>query len=553
MTTLQITCGSEPHDFLLPTTPGWHEFWSPSSDGLDVRVFAQQNPAGWDCRVRISNDSVVIGDPSKTKPRIQAPVTMALDGRPGQPSTIFPEDYPMGRGAWRRIQIGPETPIGFCEDWRTRAKSYGPCNLPLPRFGDQQRAAMLNRDGLSLRAILNALQQRQPWTCEDSQDGVFMYPLNFAPHGPSDPGQVAGSGIYFNTGYRQSKPDLQRAFLIAQCEGDRTRFWVERTTGEPISTEHYPGVTPDTWGYPAIPEVLALLGTEADPLPLPYDFAHCIRGFRRTAQVAEQAGDPMCKWMIHAMAQEQRLRFSHRGPLQHDASYHPGNLAALSSYAEPPNTGIFGSEPGRQIGWPAFLVAYDAKLNGWVGEMEAWADAFLAFLDKAVTPTGPIQKVIAGSGWPSNGKYKCQTFEQVILSYGAVGLSTQRQRPVSIYVHRVLEDLYGPTTLMPILGSTGFRGPDHYPRTANDDGSPVTRLQDGTAGYGDPTHAEAACALAAHLDPNPATWMERWNLYGTTGFSTWQEKLAWATSLQAPDNCHWFASGVAIGQKLQST
>lgn len=550
MTTLQITCGSEPHNFDLPTAPGWHEFWSPSVDGLDVRVFAQQGPAGWDCRVRISNDSVVIGDPSKTKPRIQAAISMAIDNQQAQPSTIFPADFPMGRGAWRRIQIGPETPITFRDDWRTASKTYGPCNMPLPRFGDQQRSVMLSRDGTSLRAIHGALQQRQQWTYEDSQDGVFTYPLGFAPHGPPDVGQVAGSGIYFNTGYRQSKPDLQRAFLIAQCEGDRTRFWVERTTGEPISTEHYPAnPTPDTWGYPAIPEVLALLGTEADPLPLPYDFAHCIRGFRRTAQVAEQAGDPMCKWMIHAMAQEQRLRFSHRGRLG-VPGYQPGNLAALTALAEPPNTGVFGSEPGRQIGWPMFLVAYDAKLNGWVGEMETWADFALEFLAKAVTPTGPIQKVIAGSGWPNTPVYKCQSFEQVILGYGAAALAIQRGKLSPIFTTRVLESLYGPSTLMPILGGTAFRGPDHYPRSANDDGTPVTRLQDGTAGYGDPTHAEAACALMAVL-ADPTTWLTRWNLYGTTGFSTWQEKLAWATSLQAPDNLHWIAPGIAIGQKLQ--
>lgn len=557
MSQLTVTTGDEEHVFELPTKPGWHPYWSPSETGLDVRAFGRQlDETSWDFRIRPENTSVVIGDPSKTKPRIQAQITLEVLGGFAHTERDFPEEFPMGRGAWRQVLIGTErAPVTFTPDWRSRSSKYGPCEMPMPTFGPQQRSAMLSRDGASLRAIHNALLAEQPWHYEDSQDGVFSYPLGFAPHGPPDVGQVAGSGIYFNTGYRQSKPDLQRAFLIAQCEGDRARFWVDRTTGEPVSTEHYPATpTPDCWGFPAIPEVLPLLNSidgGGDPLPLPYDHAHLIRGVRRTMQVAEQAGDPMCRWMVHAMANEQRLRFSQRGRLG-VPGYSPGNLAALSAYAEPPNTGVFGSEAGRQIGWPFFLVAYDAKLNGWTGEMGDFADAALAFLDKAVTPAGPIQKVLEGSGWPSNGAFKTQTFENVILAYGATGLATQRGRTRPIYVDRVLESLYGPNTLLPILGGTAFRGPDHYPRSAQDDGSPVTRLQDGTAGYGDSTHAEAACALAAHLDPNPETWMQRWNLYGTTGFSTWQEKLAWATSLQAPDNLAWIAPGVAMAQKLQA-
>lgn len=541
---LIVTVGSERHEF-SPGSPRW----SPSETGPDVWA----SIAGGVAEVEVSNGSIIPGDKSRTKAMLQGDVT--VQAGPGKTLSSqrekFPSTWPMGRGAWRRFVIGgtDEGP-SFRSDWRLAAKRYGPCDLPLPTLGAQQRDVMLALDTTSGRMVLTNLRLGIGFHVDDWDDCVTRYPGSWMPHGPPDNAGVGGTGIYFATGYRNNVADLRRAYLIAQAEHERGRRWYDRRTGDSISTESYPqNPTPDLYGYPVPPE--AMIPTQPDPLPLPYDDAHMIRGFRRTLQVAEQADSPMAKRSLSGLAGFARLVRSHRGRLP-VPGYTPINLAALQWQAgQAPHTGIFGAACGRQIGWDAFLVAADAKLSGWKGEAQSWAVAFLAMIDTATTPAGPIQKAKGGSGnWPVT-EFTCQTFEQVILAYGCAGLAIQMGVPVPIFVHRILENIYGPNNALPMLGA----GPPHYIKTAESNGFPVARLTEGVPNgtgdlYGDPAHSEAACALAASIDPNPATWVERGRLYNHA-FPTWEAKRDWLTST-AVLTLDWECSLLAQMQRIEA-
>jgi hypothetical protein len=543
MSTLTVTTGSHTHTLALAPDANWSEVWSPTPDSLDVRLFSRKLPAppgtaleAWECELEGSNASVVVGDKTKTKPLIQASVDVEYSGGlVVGPRMDWPTVWPIGRASWRRFVIGGAADrrenyrisLGqFSSSWRQRSKAFGPAMMPLPTLGDQQRTAMISQDTASFQYILAALQKGQVWHLDDTMDGVLLPMYGWAPHGPSDPGGVGGTGIVHFTGYRQNIADLRRAYLIAQCEHDRGRRWYVRETGESLSTEHYSGTTPDCWGYPIPPE--AMIQTEQDPLPLGYDAAHEIRGYRRTLQIAEQADSPMAKHSLTGLAGMARLRYSQRGVLA-KPGYHPCTLSQLTLEANAaPGTGTYGSIAGRQLGWDAFLVAEDLKLNGVHGENAVWANAMLDYIETATTPTGPIQKSLGGSGgWPET-YFSCQTFEQPLLAFGAAGLAKQVGRDIPVFVHRVAESIYGPATKVPILPYNSSVGPRHYLKTADDSGAPLAELSDGSD-IGDPAHALSMLALQASLDLRPETWVARGALYEHP-FPSWKDKLAGLTS-----------------------
>lgn len=547
MSTIKVHVGSEVHSFDAGSPP-----WSPSETGPDVWCSIQpQQDGSTVAEIEVSNSSLVPGVPSRTKPLLSADVS--VEGADGVRET-WPSVWPMGRGAWRRYALpgGPNKNASagnFCPAWRQLQKSYGPCNLPLPTLGTQQAALMLSADVTSAREVLHALNGHWPFRVDDTSDAVVFTWEGWSPWGPIDPGQVGGSGIYFMRGGRQNIADLRRAFLIAQCEHERMRRWYRRDTGAPISTEDYPGQTPDLWGYPIPPE--AMIPTEPDPLPIPFDFAHEIRGCSRTIQVAEQADSAMAKRSLAGLAGLARLRFSHRGRLP-VPGYIPVNLRALQAQADgSPNTGIWGSTCGRQIAWAAFEVAESAKLSGWTGEARAWATAFLKLIDTASMPTGPLQKA-QGPPFPS-GVFTCQTFEQVILCHGIVGLARQLGVAIPIAVHRIMESIYGPHQVVGILPYYGSStGPPHFIRTADDAGVPVPVLNQGYPNGeepGDATHALSALALAASMDPNSLTWVQRGAIYDGT-WQSWQARLAYLTSANAPSNLEWYWGWMAAAQAV---
>lgn len=565
MPNLQIQTGDFTHTFPLPTAPGWVTTWSPSDDSLDVWIAIQQVPGGWVAECEIGNVSFVVGDASKTKPRIEVPVEVSVENSMDVGTPIYmahvavrpyPSDWPIGRSTWRRIAINSSFADSnwpaFRDNWRQLATSFGPCDLPIPTQGGGQRAIIVNQDAASLRNVYASLRAGTPFRIEDTSDGVILPMLGYMPMGPWDPGEVGGTGVYFMTGWRNNKSDMRRAYLMAPCEHEREKHYYRRDTGTPISTEDYPGITPDYWSMGTIPEA-AIPDSGGDPLPQPYDFAHKIRGYRRTMQVAEQTDSPMAFRSLASLVGNERLRFSHRGrPAQ--PGYIPMNLRVLMDAAKAdPSGGIFGSIAGRQIAWTFYALAGLAKLSGWTTEENIQANFFLDFIETATTPTGPIQKCMGGSGgWPQTA-YAEQTFEQVILCYAVAAVAIQIVRPVPVFVHRVLENIYGPNTLLPILPYGGTQqGPPHYVRSAQDDGTPVTRLADPLSTYGDPAHAEAACGLAASLpgELNPSAWLDRAAKYGHA-FPDWASKQAWLTS---PGNTElsWTAGLLGMAQKLQA-
>lgn len=562
----------------------WKMMWLPSNTLPDARVFVRKNGDSYEIEREFSNGSLVLGHPELTKPLIQCDVGEESIGGWSIAGPRWgcgdPTVWPMGRGSWRRYVLyqGPDAPGDqrsaaetlaagvFRADWRATAKSFGPCNMPLLRLGEQQRVVINSQDTASLRFVQQAINSNQPWHLEDWDDGVWFPWAGWNPMGPTDPGGVGGTGIYFFRGWHQNVADLRRSYLIAQCEHERMHHWYNRADGEPISTEHYPNnPTPDVWGLMAPPEAL-IQNTGGDPLPPHYDFAHEIRGFGRTGQVAEQAASPMATFSLRALSSLARLRFSQRGRLP-SPGYAPVNLRTLQWNAASapgaktsdgyvnlnlgPNTGLYGSTAGRQVGWTFFEVALTAKLCGWTAESRQFAESALIWLETAVSPTGPIQKAAGGSGnWPN--VFSTQTFEDVILAYGAGGMAMQLEKPTPTFVRRVLDNIYGPGNSLPMLGN----GPPHYIRTADTSGVPVQRLTEpapnGTGDiYGDPAHAEAACALAAHYETSTAgcaTWVDRGRLYNHY-FPDWQQKLGWLTS-SSVTSLSWEAGWVAQAQRL---
>lgn len=550
MSELLITCGHEEHLVALAWASEWQEQWSPSDEGLDVRVFWRGIGSGFEIELEVSNCSLVVGDSKKSKPRIEAHVSVEHDGE--EVSLVFPTDWPMGRGTFRRFVLGTRDPgINFTDDWRQRSKTYGPCRLPLPTFGPQQRSLMVSRDNTSLIAVRTARSFNGPVKVEDSSDCVTPFPGGWWVHGPYDPDEVAGSGIYWLQGYRNSKPDLRRSYLLMQAEFERDRRWYRRSDGEPISTSDYPGISPDVWAYGAPPEAL-IQANGGDPLPPQYGHAHMVRGLRRTAQVAEQTGSPIASLALAARAGLERMRFTHRGRPA-IPGYIPKNLSVLMAQATAqPNSGIYGSIAGRQLGWPFLFNAWSAKVSGWDPEAEDWANYSLDFIEKSTPSAGPIQKCMGEpGGWPDTN-FATQAFECCILAYGVAALAIQLGRPIPIFVHRIAENIYGPNTLLPLMAYGGSKGPPHYIRTAAMDGTPVERLQDPLSEYGDPAHALSMIALAASIDPQPLTWVKRGALYGASfAEDEWRGKLDWLTSAQAPDNLHWEAAWIAQAQRVE--
>lgn len=564
MSMLTIVSGTERFYARLPVSQQATQSWFSSATAPDVRVFSWLDGQIPVYEVEASNCSLVIGDKTKTKPRLHAEVQIiAPRGWRLVETNVrpFPTDWPMGRASWRRFALiqnasdeaeAREAKYGrFCPSWAQRRASYGPCGMPLPQLGSQQTVAMTSIDTARARMIRNALWAKTAFHIEDYSDGVLLPgPDNWMCHGPADPGDVAGSGIYFFNGHRQNLADLRAAHLIAQCEHDRMKRWYQRSDGEPISTEHYPGqITPDTWGQPFIPPEANIADNGGDPLPTPYDFAHLIRGIRRTIQFAEQADSPMAKFAVRGIAAEQRLRFSERGRLP-VPGYNPVNLHALQVEAEKaPNTGLFGPTCGRQIGWPAFCIAESMRLSGMIGGTRSWGEAYLKLIETASMQTGVIQKAIGGP-FPDHA-FTCQTFEQVILAYGTVGIAKQLGVSTPVAVHRMLESIYGPRTQVPILPWASQRGPPHFLVTADQNGIPLPVLKDGAADgavAGDATHAMSALAIAAHIDPAPMTWVARGQVYGNP-FADWKAKLAWLTSGSITEIA-WDAGWVAQAQKV---
>jgi len=543
---LVVHVEGEPHALTAPVADSrkWSPLmWSPSNTRPDVGCFMRRVGELIEFELSIGNTSIVVGNQGATKQLM--PATISVEARDDlgivwDLDRPWPTIWGIGRETWRR---GVLIPIGR-RDLIARAKrlavgifdpshadDFGPCGMPMPKLGSQQAAAVAQSDLAHLSGLRKALQTGMTYHVDDTGDGpVLIVNGGWRPWGPANPGDVGGSGIQFSTGWRQNSYDLQLALLAAQCEHERMIRYYRRDTGAVLTVDDYPGpgTSPDLWGS-KLPEVLGV--PNPDPIPPPYDFAHEIRGTRRTMQLTEQLDSPMALRSLRGVAAIARMRFSERGRLP-IPGYVPLNIAALLAEARAnPGHGIWGSGPGRNIGWCAFENAQDMKKNGaTAGQME-FGRAFLDFINLATIPSGGIQKAW-GAPFPqqldASGHmiYTTQTFETVILAHGTYALARQLNLPVPVQVMRLLDGIYGPNTKVPRLPYYGGIGPWHYLNTADSSG-PLPEFKDGWGGspqtQGDATHAESACALAHHITKDPA-WLTRGAMYNTV-YGTWQQKM----------------------------
>jgi hypothetical protein len=543
--------------------------WRPDDVLPDVACFLRRSGDFVEGEIAVGNVSIVPGKPAK--PCRSASIAV----EPGAGWAIrwdlerpWPGLYPIGRETWRRFCLHrPDDPRAkveaerrargvFRPDWNERRLVYGPTNMPLPRLSKPQAAQIEAADAARVNAVRSALAARAPFQVDDTEDAVQSYPGGHAPLGPRDGGSPGGSGIQFATGWRQNSRDLELAVLLAPCEHVRMLRYVRRDTGAVLCVDDYPSApySPDLWGGP-LPETVGV--PNDDPLPPPYDFAHEIRGTRRTIQLTEQLDSPMARRSLAGVAAVARMRFSERGRMPPVEGYYPVNVASLLSQARAaPHTGIWGSTAGRQIGWAAFENAQCIKVNGGTEGQRKWAADFLDLIEVAESPAGVFQKAW-GNPFPEKvdaaGKkvFSMQTFEYVILAYGACGLAIQTvtEHGKAAFV-KGFTQIYGPGTKVPILRWYGAVGPWKFLDTADEASGMRAELSGGSAAseevQGDATHAEAAIALAHHLTGD-AAWIERLRLYHAA-FPTWKKKLAALTSREATD-IDWQAFAVAQMQR----
>lgn len=569
MSALTINLNDDSLKARVPTSPGWKRSWFPQENEAqpepDCTVFMRQDetePEIIEGEIAVGNVSIVPGGTSRTKPAHSAVVD--IDEPPGYAIVWdlprpWPTWFPIGRETWRRFALYPlgrsdlrrraqKIACGvFRPEWRAVRKAFGPTNMRLPDLSPGQANAIANIDAQRL-ALVRAQLPGGFFKLDDNEDGVQNRAHGWAWIGPPDPGAPAGSGIYFGE-FRQSQANLSLCVLMAPTEHERMIRFVRRDTGEILTQDDYMGMPPDLWGS-VLPETVGV--PNYDPIARPMDYAHNIRGVRRTATVAEQMDSPMARRSIAGVAAEQRMRFSDRGRLP-GPGYHPVNLNALLKEADAaPHKGIWGKSCGRMIGWAAWETALDIKINGTTPEKQRWAQAFIRLMETAATPAGVFQK-----GWgdpfpeqmlPDGGLIRCmQTFEYVILGYGACGLGIQTGQAAraSEPFLRGFTQIYSATSKVPIKPWYGGKGPWKFLYIADDKLGVYTVLQDGVGVapqvQGDATHAEAACALAHSLTKDPM-WLEQSAKFDDTA-PTWQDKKA---RLLAATRLDW--EGFLLGQ-----
>lgn len=403
--------------------------------------------------------------------------------------------------------------------WPRGKIAYGPCNMPLPVLAAQQVTQEANKVlgwAQKIRSMLSSPTGAGP--IEDSEDGLQVNwngwrPWGRHPDGHSTPARdaPAGSGVFMFTGYEQAPDSPAFSWLKARCCHERWWHAYDRTTGRVITTNDYPDPGP---AYQAgtgdpnngwLPEFMGV-ARNPDPLPLPYDASHSIRGFRELIFLSEAVDSPAVKRMLRSVAAQFRLQYSDRGPHPSPNYTAPCLRTWLGWARNAPHTGHFGMDTGRMQGWPAFVIAQSIKKAG-ASENKPWATMFSEYAETVAMPNG-ISSRCAHSD-PANVWYDpnhdtAHAFEAPIFWYGAVGCSIQGNRPI-VHPTRFAEALYLEAPRYPYYGT---QGPPQYAYVAKRGGAPYPSIPGGKANTGDTTHSLAGCALAAHLRPSErAQWV----------------------------------------------
>lgn len=441
----------------------------------------------------------------------------------------WPSTWPPMHTTFRRCAIYPASMPELQANAQHAARgvfnsihqALGPANMPLPALTPLQMTQVRGTCGDRLNSIRTALMQGAT-AYINQEDGPQLPPRGgWRVHGPPRPDEVGGSGIFFDTGWQQCDEAVQLFLLEAEMADERAWHALDRTTGEPITADSYPDPGPKYvagTGDPNngwLPEFLGV-AANPDPLPLCYDAAHSVRGFRFVVALCDMLDSAIVRRKLAQYAAQMRLQFSERGA-NPSGGYYPPTLRNSFYLAKAcPNTGA-GIEGGRIRGWGAFLMAAHLKYNGGSAGDQAWADMFLSWA-KTCTPTNGIAQRVhhdpPKSGidvWYDPAWDLAHAFEAPIWHYGHAALWRQRMpaspsRPIDT-LEAAGDSLYRTARKGPYY--SGEVGPMDYLFVAVRGGSPVPYVFDGKSYdpnvVGDATHCDAMCALLASDNPG-ADW-----------------------------------------------
>lgn len=430
--------------------------------------------------------------------------------------------YPM-HAAFRRFVMYPTGRPGLHDDAKRIAagvmdtktaqlghENYGPCNMPMPKLSPQQDTAGRQRVANWLSHLRSMLTMNQIGTVEDSEDGLLVANLfGWRPWGIPARDAPAGSGIFFWTGWEWCQDHAAYLWLAAACNHERQWHAYHRKTGEPITADDYgdPGPMyqqatrdPNNGWLPEFRGVAATL----DPIIDPYNAGHSIRGFRHLIALSEMSDSPMVKRALAGQAAQWRLQCSERGP-HPSGGYTPPSLRTYRDWMKAaPHNGFYGSDTGRQNGWPAFLIAQSIKKGA--AKNMPWAKMFVEFVELGAMPNGILSRCAAqpGSVWHDPDHDTAHAFEVPILYAGATGCARQAGVPVPPSMLRAFQALYEESPKAPYY--SGEVGPYNYSYVAERGGAPYQTVIGGKAWnnpQGDATHTQTGSALAISQSSDP--------------------------------------------------
>jgi hypothetical protein len=459
--------------------------------------------AAFSCAVEVDppRGYVLVADCDRPLPSVWWPMHAAM-----RRFALYPKDRPDLRPEAERAARGTYD----LKKWRRGRLAYGACNTPLPDLSVNQAASEAFKVSGWLSHLRTILASTTGLTggIEDSEDGIYIRKDGWVPWGIPDRGAPAGSGIFFYTGWEQAPDSPAYSWLKAVCCYERSWSAYDRSTGNPITVYNYgdpgpmyqAGTGDPNNGW--LPEFVGV-APWPEPLPLPYDASHSIRGFRDLIFLSECMDSPAVKRMLRTVAAQFRLQYSDRGP-HPSGGYTPPALRTWLSWARnAPHNGHFGQDTGRMIGWPAAIIAQSIKRAG-AQENKPWAAMLAEFVETATMPNGILSRCDEqnpASVWYDPANSTAHSFEVPILWNGAIGCSTYGVRPIA-NPQRFAECLYEEAPLFPYYGGVG---PPQYAYVAARGGSPYPTVTSGkNAGQpnsGDSSHVHHGCTLAAVVNP----------------------------------------------------
>lgn len=403
----------------------------------------------------------------------------------------------------------------FTTRWRRGRAAYGPCNLPLPNLTATQAAQEASKIAgwlaryQQILSVPGAIGQ-----VEDSQEGIFVPRDGWTPDGITNRGAEGGSNVFFYYGWENAPLSPAYHWIKACCGHERWWHAYDRNTGAIVTAEFYGDPGPmyqQGTGDPNngwLPEFIGV-AQHPDPLLMPYDAGHSVRGWSDLIPLSEMTDSPAVKRMLRSVAAQMRLQLSDIGPHVTNPNYVPPSLRHnLAVVAAAPHTGFMGMDTGRQFGWTAYLIAQSVKRAG-ATENVNWCRMYAEFSETGSMPNGILSRCWRQPNpndvWYDPTYDLAHAFEVPIEKHGAIGCGIQGNRPIANPL-RWADALYIEAPMLPYYGN---HGPPQYAWVANRGGAPRPTIDGGKGNTGDSTHSHAGCALAAKMDPaNRQKWIQ---------------------------------------------